>query len=109
MISLICGILKNKENQTNTKKQKQNKNKKPPWTGRYREQIGGYQMQEMGKMGEGGQNIKISSYKINKSWGTGLVTIVNNTVFYIWKVAKRVDLKSSHYKKKTVTMCGDDC
>ena len=34
------------------------------------------------------------------------VTIVNNTVYL--KVAKRVDLKSSHHKKKIVTMSGDE-
>ena len=36
-----------------------------------------------------------------------IVTIVNNIVYL--KVAKRVDFKSSHYKKKKVYMCGDGC
>ena len=38
-----------------------------------------------------------------------MVTIVNSVEWYIWntaylKVAKRVDNKSTHYKKKPVTM-----
>ena len=48
-----------------------------------------------------------------------MVTIVNNTELYCLKVAKRVDLKSSHYKKQNLehacvvtdvkqTYCGDD-
>ena len=33
-----------------------------------------------------------------------MIHIVINTVLNIWKLFKRVDLKSSHYKKKIVTM-----
>ena len=34
-----------------------------------------------------------------------MVTIANNSVMYL-KVAKRVDLESSHRKKLIVTICG---
>lgn len=36
-------------------------------------------------MGEGGQKIRISSYKIKKSWNVtySMVTIVSNTVLHI--------------------------
>ena len=37
---------------------------------KYREQIGGWGgVAVVGKMGEGGQKVQTSSYKINKSWG----------------------------------------
>ena len=51
MISLISGRKKKKDH-------------------RYREQFGGCQKRGMGvlKMGEGGQNVQTSTYKINKSW-----------------------------------------
>lgn len=37
-----------------------------------------------GEMGEVGQKIKTSDYKINKSWDViyNIVTVVNNTVLY---------------------------
>lgn len=44
-------------------------------------------MQEVGKMGESGQNVKISSYK---KWVLG-----HRAGDYIWKPAKIVDLKFS--------------
>ena len=50
MISIICGMKKKKAH-------------------RYKEQIGGSQRLGLGEMGEGGQNIQTSSYKIIKSWG----------------------------------------
>ena len=52
---ITCGILKNKKTQTHA----------------YREQIGSCQRWGLGagKMGEGGQKVQISSYKICKSWG----------------------------------------
>lgn len=37
-----------------------------------------------------------------------MMTIVNDTLVYS-KVAKRVDLEGSHYKKKIVTVCDDEC
>ena len=51
---------------------------------------------EVGEMGEGGQKVQTSSYKINKSWDVtySMATIGNNTV------ANRVDLKSLHHKTK---------
>ena len=52
----------------------------------------------MGKMGEGGQKVQSSSYKINKSWGCNIQH--GNCSYYYCiaylKVAKRVDLKNSH-------------
>ena len=36
-----------------------------------------------------------------------MVTTVNNTVIAYLEDAKWVDLKSSHCKKKNVTMCND--
>ena len=39
---------------------------------------------------------------------SNMVTIVSNSVLYIWKLL-RVDLKSSYYKKKIITMCGASC
>ena len=57
----------------------------------------------MGKMGEGGQKVQISSYKINKSWGCDVQHGDCNTIIVLiayLKVAKRVDLKSSHHKKE---------
>lgn len=57
-------------------------------------------MQGGGQIGESGQNVKISSYK---KWVLG-----HRAGDYIWKPAKIVDLKSSHYKKKkTVIICAD--
>ena len=62
----------------------------------------------MGKMGEGGQKVRTSSYKKSKSWGCNV-----QHGDYSWyctaylKVAKRVNLESSHHKKKnSVTMHG---
>ena len=38
-----------------------------------------------------------------------IVTIGNHIVLYIWKLLKRVDLKSSYNKKKIATICGGEC
>lgn len=35
-----------------------------------------------------------------------VVTLVNNSVLYIWKLLT-VDLKGSHSKKRIATKCGD--
>ena len=42
----------------------------------------------IGKVGECGQNLQTSSYKINKSWDVmyNIVATVNNSVMYIWKL-----------------------
>ena len=39
----------------------------------------------VGEMGEGGQKVQTSSYRINKSWNVmcSVVTVVNNTVLYV--------------------------
>ena len=54
----------------------------------------------MGEIGEGGQKIQTSSYKINKSWACNVqhddYSQQYCTVYL--KVAKRGDLKSSHHK-----------
>ena len=61
----------------------------------------------VGKVGEGSEKIHTASYKTAKSlesWegNNSMVTIVSIKCL---KVAKRVDLKSSHHKKKnSVTM-----
>lgn len=35
--------------------------------------------------------------------------VVNNTVLHILKFLKKVDLKTSHNKKKIVTICNEGC
>ena len=53
-------------------------------------------------MGEGGQKVQISSYKINKSWDV-MYSPGNNSLQYCtvyMKTAKRVDIKNFHQKKK---------
>ena len=47
-------------------KKKQNKKKKKSLPHRYTEQTGGYQRQGVWNMGEGGQIVQASSYKMNK-------------------------------------------
>ena len=37
------------------------------------------------------------------------VSIVNHIALYIWKLLKRVDLKSSYHKKKIATIYGGEC
>ena len=56
-------------------------------------------------MGEGTNfSYKISHGNVMYS----MMTIVKNTVLYIWKLLRRVDFKSSHHKKKkSVTMYRD--
>ena len=61
----------------------------------------------IGKMREGRQKIQTSSYKIKKSWGYNINNIINNSNNYSHqyciahlKVAKRVNPKSPHHKKK---------
>ena len=58
----------------------------------------------MGKMGEGDLKVQTWSYKINKSWDVkySMVIMVYNVTYL--KIIKRVDLKSSHHKKKMVAM-----
>ena len=59
--------------------------------------------------GDVGRRVQTSSYKINKFQGSGtnsMVTIVNNTVLYTWKLL--VDLKYSYYEK-IVVRSGDGC
>ena len=66
----------------------------------------------VGEMGEGGQKVQNSSFEINKSWGYDVLhgdCSSSCCVVYL-KIAKRVDIKSSHHKKKKlVTMCDDGC
>ena len=60
---------------------------------------------------EGHQKVQTTRYIINESWNViySMGTIVYNAILYL-KVARRIDLKSSHHKKKEfVTMCGDGC
>ena len=60
-------------------------------------------------MNEGGQMVQTSNYKYvsHQDIVYTMMTIVNNTVHF--KVAKRVNLKSSLCeKKKIVTMSGDE-
>ena len=60
-----------------------------------------------GQMGKGGQKVQTSIYKIRKSSGCNEECSGNSWPLYL-KAAKRVNLKSSNYKKKKiVTMCGD--
>lgn len=53
-------------------------------------------------MGKGGQRVPTSSYKISQFGGImySMVTIVNKTLILYLQVAERVDIKSSHRKKK---------
>lgn len=63
----------------------------------------------VGKMGEAGQKVQTSSYetKVLGYHVYSTVTIVNNTV--LLNVAKRIDLKRSPQRRKTVTLSGDGC
>lgn len=50
-------------------------------------------------MGEGGQKAQASSYELGPGDAVhSVVTVVNNPVLRILKIAKRIDLKSSHHK-----------
>ena len=54
-------------------------------------------------MGESGQNVQTSSYKISNSWGCNSQHgnyNYNNTALYIRKLLEIVDLKNSYQKKK---------
>ena len=42
-------------------------------------------------------------------FSNSIVNRINNTVLHIWKLLKRLDLKSSHHKRKIVPLCGDRC
>ena len=56
-------------------------------------------------MDEGGQKVQTLSFKISHEdviYSIG--TIINNSILHM-KVAKRIDLKSSHHKKKK--FCND--
>ena len=48
---------------------KKKKNQQKYQVHKYRKQVGGGQNWGVGEMGEGGQNVQISSYNINKSGG----------------------------------------
>ena len=53
-------------------------------------------------MGEGGGKVQIFNYKMNKSWGDtmySMVTIANNTIAYL-KTARRMNLGSFRHKTK---------
>ena len=56
----------------------------------------------MAKLGEGGQKVQASSYKIKKSWDViysrGIQSSQYCTVYL--KTAKTVDIKNFHQKKK---------
>ena len=84
MISLTCGILKNKLR----------------W-----EEIHGCQRQSLGvrKMGEG-QKVLTPSYKINHGDGIiyNIVTTVSNAVLHIWKSLRGFRKSPQHKKKKIV-------
>ena len=51
------------------------------------------------KIGEEGQKVQTSSYNVNVMEMYSMVTFVNTTILYVWKLLT-VDLKSSHRKKK---------
>ena len=67
------------------KKPKTNKNKKPHRYMWLLPQAG------EGKLGEGGQKVQTSSYKICKSWDTiySMVTTANNAILYAWKLLRQ--------------------
>ena len=53
---------------------------------------------------------QLSSFEINVT-GLECTACASNSqscIGYL-KVTKRIDLKSSHHKKKIVTLCGDGC
>ena len=54
----------------------------------------------MVKMGGGGQKVQTSTYKISNSWGYNVQhgDYITNPVYL--KDSKRVNLESSHHKKK---------
>ena len=60
-------------------------------------------------MGEtdGGQKVITSSYKMNRSYGYHVHQSNYSSLYHIIysKVTKRVDLKSSHHKKKKIALC----
>lgn len=60
-------------------------------------------------MGEGGPKVQTSLVtSLSKFWGCD---VQHGDYSYIvcLKIAKKVDLNSSHCKKKNGTMCGDEC
>ena len=60
-------------------------------------------------MGEGGKKVQTSSDMINNLWGFNVQLGGYSSRYCIiyLKVAKRVDLKSSHHKGKIITLRGD--
>ena len=61
----------------------------------------------LGEIGEGGRKAHTSSYKVRSGDVMySRVTLFSNTIVYL-KVAKGVNLQSSHYKKKK--LWGDRC
>ena len=64
----------------------------------------------VGKMGEEGQDVQTSSYKINKSWECNVQCGNCSPKHYsaYFKIVKRVNFKSSHHKKNIfLTSSGD--
>ena len=62
-------------------------------------------------MDEGGQNVHISSYKIDKSWGCNVQHGDYSEQYCIvyLKVAKRGHLNGSHHREKNAIIRGDAC
>ena len=63
----------------------------------------------MEELGEGGKKVQTSSDMINNLWGFNVQLGGYSSRYCIiyLKVAKRVDLKSSHHKGKIITLRGD--
>ena len=100
-VLLTCGIWILKRNE------KQNQ------VHRHSKWVGGCWRRGLGKrveMSEGSQKAQTSNDQISNSWGYDIhhTAIINNSVLCIWKLL-RENLKSSHHKKKIVTMHGDKC
>ena len=82
----------NKSEENNTIRSHSEPESNKERTHSYKEEIDGCQRKGlgMGEIGKGGQKAQNSSYKTNRSWYEmySLVTIVNNTVFFIWKLLR---------------------
>ena len=63
----------------------------------------------MEELGEGGKKVQASSDMINSLWGFNVQLGGYSSRYCIiyLKVAKRVDLKSSHHKGKIITLRAD--
>ena len=53
-------------------------------------------------MGEGSKKVQASSYKISRSWGCHVQLVKLEYCTASLKVAKIVDLKHPHHKKKKI-------